>query len=377
MKPDNTTKNYDVVVIGAGVQGLSSAFFLARNGKKKVAIVEQEKSYGLGSSSRSGSMIMKSRENRPKIELSLFSFSFFENFGKLFNQELEFRRTGFLSLIGEQHAARYEAEHELRRELGVPSRMISNSKIRTMCPAVSTEGLEFGVYCEDDGEVSAQQILDNYYNAAAEMGVDVYFDSEIASFETAGGQLLGLRTTRDNFRCDYIVNAAGAGAPDISAKLGFELPQSNLRRSIFFCRADNPKLYTGPMVEDAELEWYYRGLVDGRVLIGMGLEPENTVTVGPNLGFLPSVRLATKRRAPQLENFEVIDGHSGIRPLSPDIIPLIGPSQSYANFILNTGWGGEGIMHSPGGGAIVSDIIDGTRNYPFKTSAFLPKRFNI
>lgn len=377
MASTRNSKSYDVVIIGSGVQGLSSAVFLAKNGKKTVAVVEKEPSFGLGSSSRSGSMIMKSRENAPKIELSLYSFSFFEDYRNLFGEEFLFRKTGFLSLVGSDQAARYEAEHQLRLELGVPSEMYSTKQIQMQCPAVSTVGLEFGVFCGDDGEVSASQILDGYYKLASSMGVDFFFHNKVQSFETTAGQLTGVQTNRELLRCEYVVNAAGAGAPKIASILGLELPQKNLRRSIFFCQTANPELYTGPMVEDAELEWYYRGLTDGRVLIGMGLEPEDVVTDGPNLSFLSTIREATKMRAPALQDFTVIDGHSGIRPLSPDIIPLIGPTADYPNFILNTGWGGEGIMHSPGGGAVVSDVIDGTHNYLFDTSAFHPKRFNI
>lgn len=369
-------KSYDVVIVGAGVQGLSSAVFLAKNGIKSVAVVEKEGFYGRGSSSRSGSMIMKSRENKPKIELSLSSFLFFQRFKEFFGEDLHFRRTGFLSLVGEGLAERYEIEHQTRRELGVPSEKLTTTDIGKLCPAISLEGVEFGVFCGDDGEVSAEQILGNYYKYAKKLGVDFFFDNEVEHFDTTCGKLTGLKSSQLQFECNYVVNAAGAGAPKVAALLAIDLPQSNLRRSIFFCRVEKPQLYAGPMVEDAELEWYYRGLVDGRVLIGMGLEPDSEITDGPNMDFLPEIRAATNLRAPALKSFEVIGGHSGIRPLSPDIVPIIGPSGKYPNFISNSGWGGEGIMHSPAGGAIVSDLIDGSQNYHFDIGAFNPKRFD-
>jgi len=372
-----TRRSFDVVIVGAGVQGLSSAFFLAKNSRKKIALIEAESSYGLGSSSRSGSMIMKSRENRPKIELSLYSFSVFEKFRSIFGEELNFRRTGFLSLVSDELAERYASEHRLRLELGVPSQELSRSQIAAMCPQVNLDQIEFGVFCGDDGEVDAEQIMRCYHQGAEALGVECFFGHRVKGFGTAADQITKVVTEDVEFDCDFVVNAAGACAPEVTRLAGLNLPQNNLRRSIFFTRVDRPNRYAGPMVEDASLEWYYRGLPDGRVLIGMGLEPSSTATDGPNMEFLQEIRKATQMRVPSLAGFEVESGHSGIRPLSPDIIPLIGPTRAFSNFIMNTGWGGEGIMHSPGGGAIVADVINGTSNYAYDITAFAPDRFEM
>ncbi len=129
------------------------------------------------------------------------------------------------------------------------------------------------------------------------------------------------------------------------------------------------------MVEDAELEWYYRGLGNEKVLIGMGRELNAPATDGPNMDFLPKIRGATTYRAPRLANFELIGGTSGIRPITPDILPIIGPVQSVGGFVNCCGWGGEGIMHSPAGGVIVANQITGASTSFVDTRLFLASRF--
>ena len=377
MKNDLEKVQYDVVIIGAGVQGLSTAFFLSVNKKNKVAVIETEPTFGKGSSSRSGSMIMKSRENKPKIELSLFSFKFFENYYQFFNEPFIFRKTGFLSAVSSEMAERYEREHILRCELGVPSKMLSTLEIKQLCPGIITSDLEFGLFCPDDGEVEASQILSCYEQYARINGVDFYFNETVRDFDITNGKLTGVATDHYHLQCAYVVNSAGPNAPKVAKLLDIDLPQDNRSRSIFYCNVKKPSLFQGPMVEDAKIEWYYRGLTDNRVLIGMGYESSFEVSNEPNYDFLPSIREATLKRAPALADFKVEDGHSGIRPMSPDIMPIIGVTSAHNNFILNTGWGGEGIMHSPAGGAIVSDIIDGSKNYPFDISEFKPGRFEV
>jgi hydrogen cyanide synthase HcnC len=131
------------------------------------------------------------------------------------------------------------------------------------------------------------------------------------------------------------------------------------------------------MVEDAELEWYYRPLGANRVLVGMGRELDSAPTDGPNLDFLPEVRRAALHRAPRLAEFKVIGGTSGIRPITPDILPIVGPIDGVEGYINCCGWGGEGIMHSPAGGALVADWITGTMTSQLKPELFLLSRFDI
>jgi glycine/D-amino acid oxidase-like deaminating enzyme len=130
------------------------------------------------------------------------------------------------------------------------------------------------------------------------------------------------------------------------------------------------------MVEDAELEWYYRGIGDDCVLIGMGKEPDGPPTDEPNLDFLANVRAAARLRAPALAEFTIRGGSSGIRPLTPDTLPIVGPTSHVIGLIHSCGWGGEGIMHSPAGGKLVATWVHGVHVKDLPAQALLPDRFN-
>lgn len=375
-RPLTTRVSSDVVVIGAGVQGLSAAYNIAQGGNNTVTVVETQDRAGKGSSSRSGSMLMKSRENIHKIALSLYSYRRFMDFTAEFAEPLSFRKTGFLSAVPPTMAQRYEAEHRLRLQMGVPSEKLTPAEIRKIAPGIYTEDLAFGILGPDDGEIRPEQILAAYERRARDLGVIFSFSERATDILTRSGRVVAVKTTQREIPCEYVVNASGADARLVASWVGIEVPIENRRRSLYITLSSLPEFQAGPMVEDAELEWYYRPLGENKVLVGMGLETDGAPTDGPNLDFVPEVRRAAAHRAPGLADFEVYGGSSGIRPITPDILPIVGPVPEPSGFINSCGWGGEGIMHSPAGGSLVADWINGTATCHVDRSAFLLNRFN-
>ena len=366
----------EVVVIGAGIQGLSAAYHLALGGTRSVIVVETHDRAGQGSSTRSGSMLMKSRENAPKIALSLYSYERLMRFAEEFGEPLVFRKTGFLSAVPPSQADRYEREHALRLSMGVPSELLTPGEVRVLAPGVYTEDLAFGVLGPDDGEIRPEQLLAAYERRGRELGVIYEFGERATGIEMHSGRVAGVITSKRQISCAYVVNARGADATLVGSWIGIYLPIANRLRSLYTVVSDLEVFQQGPMVEDAELEWYYRPLGGNRVLVGMGLEADGTPSHGPNLEFIPEVRKATARRAPELAGFEIVDGTSGIRPLTPDILPIVGPVDGISGFINSCGWGGEGIMHSPAGGSLVADWINETSTCNVDRDQFLLSRFN-
>jgi sarcosine oxidase subunit beta len=367
-------RSSDVVVIGAGIQGLSAAYNIALAGTQSVTVVETHERAGRGSSSRSGSMLMKSRENIPKIALSLYSYKRFMNFSEEFGEPLVFRKTGFLSAVPPILADRYEREHALRLHMGVPSQRLTPDDVNRLCPGLRTDDLAFGILGADDGEIRPDQILAAYERRGRELGVNYAFEERAVGIVQEAGRVVAVETTKRTIPCAWAVNAAGADATLVASWVGLALPIENCRRSLYTVSVASPFFQSGPMVEDAELEWYYRPLQNGKILVGMGLEPSDSELDGPNLEFLPAIRAAAQKRAPALADFVVLDGTSGIRPLTPDILPIVGPVQGTSGLINSCGWGGEGIMHSPAGGSLVADWINGTRTCPVDRQWFVYPR---
>ncbi|HMG16370.1 MAG TPA: FAD-dependent oxidoreductase [Saprospiraceae bacterium] len=366
----------DIVIIGTGIQGLSSAYNISMEKNFTITIVESNLSPGKESSSRSGAMLMKSRENKLKIQLSLYSFERFLNFDNEFNESLVFRKTGFLSVITSPMVKRYEKEYQTRLKMGIEPQKLNPQEISKIAPGIKNDDLEFGILGLDDGEIQPEQLIRVFEKKSRELGVNISYGETAIDIILKNNKVIGVKTNKRTIPCEIVVNAGGANAREIASWVSLKLPITNTLRSLYVVKTESNLFDSGPMVEDAELEWYYRPLGKQKVLIGMGLEENGLILDVPNVEFLPKIIKASKFRAPSLYPFKVLSGVSGIRPLTPDRLPILGPVEQINGFYNSCGWGGEGIMHSPAGGTIISDWINNTNNYYYNKQDFLLSRFH-
>ncbi|MGA2666457.1 MAG: FAD-binding oxidoreductase [Nitrososphaerales archaeon] len=364
----------DVVVIGAGVQGLSAAYHLAKLGVTDVVVVEKE-CVGAGSSSRSASMLMLQVENEGKVRLSQSSYREYMRFQEETGHDPEFKRIGCLWVATEEAREETARGAETRRRLGVRTDLLSPGEVKEVVPALNVEDIVLGVLGPDDGVINANSIMQGYCSAAQELGASVEVGRTATGIRVDHGAIRGVETDGGPIEAPTVVNAAGAEAAEVGRWVGLDLPIQNRARSIYLT-GEFPQIPDGtPFVEDAAAEWYFRK--EGRaVLMGMGREETRTISMSPNLDFLPEVVEFAIHRAPVFAGASVVGGWSGFRPLTPDSNPILGPVEGVEGFINQCGWGGEGVMHAPAGGSITARYVAGKPIDEFEMGPFLLSRFD-
>lgn len=363
----------DVVVIGAGIQGLSAAYHLAKIGVTDVVIVEKE-FIGAGSSGRSASMIMLQVDTEPKIRLSQYCFERYMIFEEELGTDPEYRPIGYLNLATAPVADALSEQIELRRKLGVRVDALTPEDIKAFVPVVNTDDLVLGAFGPEDGIIEAQSIMLGYKDGMNRLGGKVYQGVRASGIQVEGDHVTGVETTSGLISAPFVVNAAGADAAEVGHWVGIDLPIDNRSRSIFV--TDKFPLIPDdtPFVHDAEVEWYYRKEGPG-VLMGMGKESGKSVSMSINREFLPQVIEAAIHRVPALAEARIASGWSGFRPLTPDYRAIIGPVDGLDGYINLCGWGGEGVMHAPAGGQLVAEIIHDGQATTFNLAPFLFSRF--
>lgn len=370
---DEGSASADVVVIGGGIQGLSAAYHLALAGVKDIILVEAEV-LGAGSSGRSASMLMLQRENREKIALSQYSYAKYMDFRSETGFDPSFRKIGFLSVVPETAREVAVARARLRQSMGVTTKILTPEDILALVPEVNVSDIVVGVHGPDDGVIDAHAIMQGYAAVARRLGARILQGVAATNITTLNRRVVGVQTTQGPISTPVAVNAAGADAAKVGNWIRVHIPLLNRRRSIFLTDRFPAIRDDTPMVEDAEAEWYYRKEEAG-VLMGMGKEESDDVSNTPNWDFLSTVVSFATHRVPILANATIAHGWSGIRPLTRDLYPILGPVDDIEGFYLTCGWGGEGIMHAPAGGRIIADVITGSSTPAFDTSPFLLSRF--
>ena len=367
------TDTADVVIIGAGIQGLSAAYHAAKLGVRNLRVIEKE-FIGAGSSGRSASMLLLQEDTEDKIRLSQFSYERYQAFRDELGVDPGFKKIGYLSLVPENMREQALERLELRRKMGVRTILLSPAEISALVPVVNVEDVALGVFGPDDGVIDAHAIMQGYAAGARNLGVTIDQGTVATGLQTSGGSIVGVETNTGNIQTAMVVNAAGAKAGEVAGWLGIKLPIDNRRRSIYITD-EFPRIpLDTPMVMDSEMEWYYRKEGPG-VLMGMGKEQSHQVSLSPNWDYLPQVVEFAMHRVPIFEQAKIIRGWTGIRPLTGDRHPIIGPVEHVSGFINDCGWGGEGVMHAPAGGQIVAECIAGTAGGTFALEHFRLERF--
>jgi sarcosine oxidase subunit beta len=153
-----------------------------------------------------------------------------------------------------------------------------------------------------------------------------------------------------------VVNAGGPWAIEIGRWVGVDIPIDNRARTVIVTEPI-PELAPGrPFIEDLTAEWYYRP--EGpSILMGMGKEPVDRMQVQPTYEMLDRMTRVACHRVPLLETARVQTTWAGVRPLTCDDRPILGPVDSLEGFFLNCGWGGMGIIQAPIAGQLVAEFV--------------------
>ena len=184
----------------------------------------------------------------------------------------------------------------------------------------------------------------------------------------------GVATDEGFVAAGVVVNAGGPWAIEIGRWVGVEIPIINSARSIVVTGPFPDIPSDRPFVEDVTAEWYFRPEGPG-ILMGMGSSPVETLDVQFSIKVVNEMIDTAVQRVPILEKASMLTGWTGIRPMTLDDRPLLGPVPSVDGFILNCGWGGTGIIQAPMAGQLVAEYISAGCTTTMDISPFRIERF--
>lgn len=363
----------EVVIIGAGIQGLSAAYHLAKRGVRDVVVVEKE-FIGAGSSGRSASMIMLQMNGELKIRLCQTCMDRYLAFEDELGIDPEYDPIGTLLLADASVAGQARQQAELRQQLGVETHILSPAEINDYAPLVNVEDLALGVWGPRDGGVEAQSIMLGYRDGARRLGGQVRQGVAATGIVVEGGRVVAVETTEGRIDTPVVVNAAGADAIAVAGWVGVDLPIDVRRRSIYVTSAFPQVPADHPFTYDVAKEWYFRKEGPG-VLIGMGKEKGGSASDSINTALLDAVIDVAIQRVPALAEAGIQSGWTGLRPLTPDNLPILGPVEGLDGYVNDCGWGGEGVMLAPVGGQLIAEFVADGAATTFPLDPFLLARF--
>ncbi|WP_255171725.1 NAD(P)/FAD-dependent oxidoreductase [Natrononativus amylolyticus] len=369
------------VIVGGGVIGLSSAYYLRKRGIE-VTVLEKS-TLGSGSTDRANGGIRAQFSSPVSANLSLASIDVWERFEADFGIDLEYRRPGYLFLARtETTAERFRENVRKQNELGVPSEFVSPERAASLCPELHTDEFVGGAYSPTDGFADPHLGLQGFSIAATEAGAEIRTKVEVTDVELDGtGQVRGVTTTDGAIDADYVVNAGGPWAAEIGAMAGLSLPISPRRRKLVIVDPAIPVSDDVPFTIDADASVHFRPERNGNVVAG-GHFSESDPEMDPDRF---SERVSLEWSAQVIEeaaecagyfglDSEIRQSWAGLYAVTPDHHPII--EESIPGFINAVGFSGHGFMQAPATGKLVAEIVADGEPHSVDVSMLSKDRFD-
>ncbi len=351
----------DVVIIGGGVMGASTAYHLAKRGVRNVVLLEKEEFFGQGSTGRCAGGIRHQFSTSINIELSIKSLAMLQNFQQETGQAIDIKLCGYLFLLSTPaQMQQFERNVALQNSHGIKSELLTVEQIATRVPLLNLDGIIGGSYYGGDGIADPSGVVNGYIAAARENGAHAFNGVEVTGIDVQAGAVTAVHTNNGTIQTNTVVNAAGPWSAPIAAMAGIDLPVHPERQQILVTTPMPTIPSDFPFIIDFAQRLYFHregaGLLTGMSVVGEPPTFEQNVKPDWTMQHMDKAM----ERLPIMETAGRLTEWAGLYEVTPDAHPIIGPIAAVHGFYAVTGFSGHGFMHGPIAGLLISEqILDG------------------
>jgi D-arginine dehydrogenase len=355
--------NDRIVIIGAGMAGASTAYFLTRKGLRNVLLLERQKVAGAQSTGRNAA-ILRTMIPAPLLNrLARESAKFYLHPPAEFSSDPLVDKVGVYLAAGAGHAQTLKTWCDDNPESGVERGDASEmyNKVPLLAP-----GLEAVAYKPDDGVFDVNSILQGFIRGACRAGAELRVDCEFEDLRTRNGRVLGVETSEGFIEAPKVVAANGGWASVSSTFNGYWLPFTPYRRHLAVTEPlpqVNPRW---PVIWIVGEEFYFRPESGGLLMCAcdaVKVTPEQGEIMDPSQ--LERIAAKASRWLPSLADARVARAWAGMRTFAPDDLFVVGADPRLQGLYWVAGLGGHGITCAPIVGTLASEwIAEGRSNHP-------------
>ena len=367
------TKTTDVAVIGGGVIGCSIAYYLARRGVRST--VFEQNHFASGASGATAGMItplwhvdhthdalfamgMRSLDAYPGLAAELAESGV----------DPEFHQSGVLKVaLTSQDVEMLKDGLAWQGELGLGVGWLEPDEILEREPEVTQDVLG-GVFSPQEGHVTGKRLVDSLVQAASRLGATFIERAEVVDLQTASQRVIGVRTVNDVFHAGHTVLAAGPWTGIAKRWIPEPLPVRPVKGQRILLRK------TGFLLGSVVNSVIAANLpqADGNILVG-ATRHEGEFDQEITADAIASILANATRLLPVLRDARFVEARAGVRPGSPDEVPILGPVPGWEGLSIASGHDHAGVMLAPATGEVMADYIstgDASPLEPFSLSRF-------
>jgi sarcosine oxidase, subunit beta len=372
-------RSYDVVIIGGGVHGLATAYYLAANhGIRNIAVLDR--GYLGGGGSGRNTAILRSNYLTPEgVRFYDRSLELYRHLAAELNFNVMFSRRGHLTLAHNDSSLRtMRWRAEVNKLSRVDSEVIDTAEVARLVPALDTSSamrypILGALYHPPGGIIRHDAVVWGYARAADALGVHLHQQTEVTGIDLdAGSRVTGVRTSRGPISAPVVLNSTAGWSSTVSDLAGVRTPVQTFPLQAAVSEPVRPFLHA--VVVSGTLHVYVSQTDRGELVFGASVDPFTSYSMRGSLEFAEGLAAHVLELMPALSKMRLLRQWAGLCDMTPDFSPIMGTTP-VEGFYLDVGWGTYGFKAGPVSGEAMAEAI-ATRATPEIIAAFGLDRFD-
>lgn len=349
----------EAVIIGGGVIGCATAYYLAKAGRS-VIVLEGSDHIGNGGSSRNGGGVRQSGRDARELPLAMYGI---RNLWPTLSAELEvdceYHQYGNLRLgKNAAHEKILQGLTDRARKCGLDVRMIDGDEVRRINPYLSEE-VTVASWCPTDGHANPLTTTLGYYKMARRLGVRFISGEPVKELQTIQGRVRRILTPNNTYEGERILVAAGLGSREILSTVGIDVPMSSSLLEALVTEAQ-PAMFP-QMLGTADADFYGHQTKHGSFVFGgsSGLEPFNKDNGTPVTSSItaPCICRGIMKYFPDLADAKIVRTWAGWSDKSADGVPVLGAIEEVPGLYAACAFTGHGFGIAPAVGEQLGKLM--------------------
>ncbi len=364
-----------IVVIGGGIIGCSTAYHLARDHKADVVLLEQGKLTS-GSTWHAAGLVGQLRSSASITRVLKYSVDLYKGLEAETGLATGWKMTGCLRLANNQDRwTEFKRLATTAKSFGMDMHLVSPDEVKRMWPLMDTSDLVGASWLPTDGQASPSDITQSLAKGARMHGAKLFEDVRVTGFEMDGKRIVKVKTTQGDIACEKVVNCAGQWARQVGAMAGINVPLQPVKHQYIITEAIDGLSADAPTIRDPDRRTYFKEEVGGLVMGGYEPDPQAWETNLPG-GDVPDDwefrlfdddfdhfeqhMMQAIARVPALETAGVKQMINGPESFTPDGNFILGTAPECANMFVGAGFNAFGIASGGGAGWVLAQwTMDG------------------
>ena len=357
-----------IIVIGGGIIGCSTAYHLARDHKADVLLLEQGKITS-GSTWHAAGLVGQLRSSASITKVLKYSVDLYKGLAAETGLDTGWKMTGCLRLATTQDRwTEYKRLATTARSFGMDMELVSADEVKRMWPLMDTSDLIGASWLPTDGQASPSDITQSLAKGARMHGAKIVEGVTVTGFRMEGRRITHVETTQGDIACDKVANCGGMWARQLGAMAGVAVPLHPVKHQYIITEKIDGLSPDAPTLRDPDRRTYFKEEVGGLVMGGYEPNPQGWVTgdIPPNWEF----RLFDDdfdhfgqhleqaiARVPALEKTGVKQMINGAESFTPDGNFILGPAPECENMYVGAGFNAFGIASGGGAGWVLAEWV--------------------